>query len=272
MDDNISLTLQNKKLTHTISRLKQSSDQYKRIIIEKDQELFQLARHASLAEMTAGITHEMSQPLTGIKGVAQNLIDDINYEEFNNLHAVADLTKISNLVDKSATIIDHIRSFSKKGVFQKKALSINETIRDAIDLIGSQLRKNDIELFLHLEESLPQFYGDKISIEQLVINILLNARDAINEKIYNDDDQGIITIKTLQNNDTYISLIIEDNGIGIQKDSIKKIWSPFFTTKSSNLGTGIGLSISSKILKEHEATIDVSSGNGLTVFTFNFPV
>lgn len=104
----------NTKLNRRIARLKQSNDSTRKIILEKDMQLSQLARHASLAELTAGIAHELSQPLTGIKGIAQNMIDDLNDQDFENLQGVSELLKICALVDKSSSIIDHIRNFFKE--------------------------------------------------------------------------------------------------------------------------------------------------------------
>ncbi len=262
----------NRRLTHTIGRMKQSNEQSRKIIIEKDLELFQMSRHASLAEITTGIAHELTQPLAGIKGISQNMIDDINYEEFDKLEAVSELMKICSLVDKSTSIIDHIRNFSKKNIFSMKYIDINTVILDAIDLINEQIKNRNIELIFLLDDTIPKFFGDKISLEQLVVNFILNAKDAIQAKKINTEDfQGEIRVTTAYVTG-YVTMIIEDNGTGISRDNLQKIWSPFFTTKKRSHSTGIGLSISNKILKEHGATVSVSStGNG-TSFTFYFPI
>jgi len=262
----------NKKLTHQITRLKQSNEQCRRIIAEKDTELFQISRHASLAEVTTGIAHELAQPLTGIKGIAQNMIDDINYDELDKLQAVAELQRISSLVDKSSTIIDHIRNFSKKSGFSMRIIDLNNSILEAIDLIHHQLKKNNIDLLCDLHENIQGVYGDTISIEQLIVNLVLNAKDAIIEKKHLDTDhEGLIKITTSVNNHK-VRLIIKDNGIGIPKDIIPKIWSPFFTSKKRNHGTGIGLSICSKIIKEHNAEVTLDTNSGGTTFTIDFPI
>ena len=261
----------NKKLNHHISRLKQSVDQCKRIISDKDLELYQLSRHASLAEITTGIGHELSQPLTGIKGIAQNMIDDINYEEFDTMQAVSELLKICSLVDKSSSIIDHIRNFSRKTGVIKKQLDINNVILNAIDLINIQIRKSNIDIIFILDENIPKIHGDNISLEQLIINIILNSRDAIIEnRYYEPAHQGRIKITT-QMVDDKVRLTIEDNGTGIPQEIMSKIWSPFFTSKKRNHGTGIGLSISSKILKDHDADVNLTSNSNGTIFDFDFP-
>jgi len=262
----------NKKLSHKIARLKQSNEQCRRIIAEKDTELYQLSRHASLAEVTTGIAHELAQPLTGIKGIAQNMVDDLNYDDFDKLQALSELQKISSLVDKSSSIIDHIRNFSKKSNFSMKLLDINTAILEAIDLVNHQLRKNNIELICNLDHDLPFIHGDTISIEQLIVNLILNAKDAVIEKTtYRDEVDGIITINTTEEENEII-LVISDNGVGIPKDIIPKIWSPFFTSKKRNYGTGVGLSISSKIIKEHNGRVYLTTSSDGTNFSIHFPI
>ncbi|TAL36793.1 MAG: hypothetical protein EPN93_08220 [Spirochaetes bacterium] len=264
----------NRQLVHTINRLRQKSEQLNRIIQEKEIELMQMSRHASLAEITTGIAHELMQPFTGIKGIAQNMMDDITGEEFEGLQAVADLTKICALVDKSASIIDHIRNFSRKSGLNKQFIDVNKVIMDALDLVSLQFKKFSIDIVLMLSETPSRIYGDKISLEQLIINLLLNARDAIIERRRSEsgDYAAQISIASVFNGEV-ATLSIEDNGIGITQENIKKIWSPFFTTKRKSTGTGVGLSISSRILKEHNAEVQVASLPGLgTRFTIQFPL
>jgi len=272
LDQCTNISEQNKKLSHTISRLKMSNEQFRKILMEKESELYQLSRHASLAELTTGIAHELTQPITGIKLISQNMIDDINYDEFDKLQAVSELVKICSLVDKSTSIINHIRTFSKKAISTMKPTDINKILLEAIDLINLQVKKNNINLVYVLDDSIPKILGDKISLEQLIVNIILNAKDAIIKKREsNSDHDGIIQITTTRG-DSGIKVIIEDNGIGIPVNMIQKIWSPFYTTKKGDLGTGIGLSISSKILKEHRGSVEVQSDTSGTIFTFLFPV
>ncbi|GEM_PF-325021 len=264
----------NKILLHKITQLSNKTERLQRIIHQKDLELLQMSKHASLAEITAGIAHELMQPLTGIKCISHNMIDDINYEKLENLHAVSELSKIGTLVDKSSSIINHIRNFSKKSSFTMQFIDINKVILGALDLIQLPIKKYSIEIILELGEDLPKIYGDTIALEQLIINLLLNARDAITEKrkVDNKDYKGYIQIATQKNNNS-INLIIDDNGIGITPENIKSIWIPFFTTKKRSDSTGLGLSISNKILKEHNGKIRIDSNPGQgTRFTISFPM
>ncbi len=263
---------QNKRLTHLVSRLKTNIEQYNKIILEKDTELFQLSRHSSLAEITAGIAHELSQPLTGIKCISQNLIDDIKYEEISKSVFCKELEKICSLVDKSSVIIDHIRSFSRKSVFSPRLIQINDSINNAVFLLINQLEKNNIELEVLLSDSIPEMFGDSIYFEQLLINLLINGRDSILDKQQiNNNYQGRITVSTKLFNNA-IRLVIQDNGTGIPREIMPKIWSPFFTSKNKSRGTGIGLSISNRIIKEHKGRVFIKSDSEGTQFTIDFPV
>lgn len=263
----------NRQFIHTATRLRLKVEQLKRVVQEKELELFQMSKHASLAEITTGIAHELTQPLTGIKGIAQNMVDDINNDEFDNLQAVAELLKISFLVDKSSSIIDHIRNFSKKNDMNMQFIDLNKVILNAVDLINLQFKKYNIDIVLILDDHIKKVYGDAISLEQLIINLLLNSRDAILErrKAEYDGYNGKISIFSDYTGDE-VRITIDDNGTGISSDIIKKIWSPFFTTKRRGSSTGIGLSISKKILKEHNAKVSLASVPGTgTTFTLLFP-
>lgn len=260
-----------KKLNHRITRLKQSNENYKRIISEKDIEILQASRHASLAELTTGIAHELAQPLTGIRGIAQNMIDDIEYGEMDDKQAETDLLKICSLVDKSSSIIDHVRNFTKKSGYSMKPIDLNRAILNAIDLVNIQLKNLSISIVFELTDHIPQIMGDNLSLEQLIVNIIQNSRDAILEKKVNVvKKSGQIRITTSADKNS-ILLTIEDNGIGIPDEIFHKIWSPFFTSKKRTHGTGIGLSISNKILKAHNAEVDISTNRKGTRFTFIFP-
>jgi len=134
------------------------------------------------------------------------------------------------------------------------------------------LKKHNIDIVLLLNDSIPKIYGNSINIEQILLNLITNARDAIIEKAkkMQSDYTGKITIKT-DYSDDYVIVIIEDNGIGIQPDIQKHIWSPFFTTKKYSQSLGIGLSISKKIINDHngEISIDSTPDEG-TIFIIKF--
>ncbi|HNR90377.1 MAG TPA: ATP-binding protein [Spirochaetota bacterium] len=250
----------NRQLVHSIGRLSQKIEQLRQVISDKEAELLQLSKHASLAEITAGVAHELTQPLTGIKAIAQNMIDDITDGDVNTMEAVAELLKICAMVDKSSSIINHIRHFSGKSKIVRSGIDLNAVVLESIDLVSYQFSKHAIDIVLDLPPEAAIIHGDAIALEQTIINLLLNARDAILEKrsIAPEDISGTITIRTTIDRST-VALAIEDNGTGIPPHTLANIWSPFFTTKKKSNGTGVGLSISRKIITEHDGTVSVES-------------
>ncbi|HOS40934.1 MAG TPA: ATP-binding protein [Spirochaetota bacterium] len=250
----------NRQLVHSIGRLSQKIEQLRQVISDKEAELLQLSKHASLAEITAGVAHELTQPLTGIKAIAQNMIDDITDDDVNTMEAVAELLKICAMVDKSSSIINHIRHFSGKSKIVRSGIDLNAVVLESIDLVSYQFSKHAIDIVLDLPPEAAIIHGDAIALEQTIINLLLNARDAILEKrsIAPEDISGTITIRTTIDRST-VALAIEDNGTGIPPHTLANIWSPFFTTKKKSNGTGVGLSISRKIITEHDGTVSVES-------------
>jgi len=261
----------NANLTKLTQLLKQRNDQYVTMLNKKDNDIQMLSKYSTMAEITASIAHEIAQPLTGIKSIAQNMMDDINLDDFNYLEALSELQKICTMVDKATFIMDHIRSFNTNNHIYK-LIDINSIIMNAVTLMQNQLKKHNIDIILLLNESIPRIYGNAISIEQILINLITNAKDAIIEKTNktNPDYSGRIMIKT-DHHDDHVFIIIEDNGIGIQPDIQKHIWSPFFTTKRYSQSLGIGLSISKKIITDHNGQIFINSKpEEGSVFTIKF--
>ena len=186
------------------------------------------------------------------------------------MQAIADLAKISSLVDRSSSIIDHIRTFSGKRGFLFQKIDLNLCVMNAIDLINNQIKSSDTEIIFNLDDSIPLVPGDNLSLEQLFINLILNSRDAIIQKTEsNADYQGCINIRTAAA-DSSVILTIQDNGCGIPQDILSRIWTPFFTTKQKGRGTGIGLSLSHRIIKEHGAEVDIKTSDQGTTFRLSF--
>lgn len=265
------LARMNATLTKLNRLLKQRNDQYLAMLNKKDNDIQLLSKYSTMAEITASIAHEIAQPLTGIKSIAQNMMDDINLDDFNYLEALSELQKICTMVDKATYIIDHIRSFTTNNhIF--KLIDINSIIMNAVTLTHNQLQKHNIEIFLLLNDSISKIYGNSINIEQILLNLLTNAKDAIVERAQKESSNytGKIVIRS-DCSDDYVIIQIEDNGIGIQPEFQKHIWSPFLTTKKHGKSLGIGLSISKKIIQDHNGEIFLSSTpNEGTIFTVKF--
>jgi len=219
---------------------------------ELERQLLHTERMAGVGEMAAGIAHEINQPLNTISFSIDNLIEAIKSGMAGEDYITKKSTKIFDSISRMRNIIDHVRAFSRedKEVVKSK-FSINESIKNAVSMVSAQYTHHGISIHLDLQEDLFQPLGSTYKYEQVVLNMLSNARDAIEEKIKvvsKPFDTGIY-IKTYQSSRHLITEVI-DMGIGISPDELNKIMLPFFTTKEVGKGTGLGLSISYSIIKE----------------------
>ena len=251
-----------------------TSDITKRL--ETEQQLIQASKMATLGEMATGVAHELNQPLSVIKTASSFSIKKIDKNEPIESDILSNiLLKIDSNVDRATRIINHMRQFARKSDMDLEKVDVNEVMNKAFEIFSQQLKLRGIEVQWHLETNLPRIYADPGRLEQVFINLLLNARDAIEEKWnYTDAKQENkkITLKTKRNDQTVICKIC-DTGIGVPQAIIDKIFEPFFTTKEVGNGTGLGLSISYGIIKDCGGSIQVGSNkpNG-ACFILKFPI
>jgi len=249
-----------------------TSDITKRL--ETERELMQAGKMATLGEMSTGIAHELNQPLSVIKTASDFILKKINQAsaiEDSILHTL--LSKINSNVDRASKIIEHMRHFARKSDINFENIHVNDILKRAYDIFSQQLKVRGIEVVWHLADDLPTIIGDPSRIEQVFINLLVNARDAVEEKSQKTGskiDHEKIFIETLSEKNQ-VTVKIKDTGIGIPEAIREKIFEPFFTTKEVGKGTGLGLSISYGIIKECKGHIEVSSEQEGTTFTIRFP-
>jgi PAS domain S-box-containing protein len=235
---------------------------------ETQQQLIQSAKMAATGQLVAGVSHELNQPLTGIKGFAQALLMDSE----ENSPARADLKKIVEQADRMDNIIKNLRLFARKSEFKAEELDINKPIQDALMLLSQQLKVHNIRLNTSFGENLPKTQGDPNQLQQVFLNLITNARDAIDSLKH--PDGGELMIKTALSEDSkYVEITFEDTGCGIPPEDLENIFNPFFTTKFSLGGIGLGLSITYGIIEEHRGKIEVKSQEGKgTTFKIILPV
>jgi histidine kinase len=183
--------------------------------------------------------------------------------------------KISNNVDRATKIINHLREFGRKDDVGLKKIQVNDLLRRANELLSQQLKVRGIEVIWQLAEELPLIMADSGRLEQVFINLLLNARDAIEDKlataVMKKGSEKITLTTTTDGNK--VTVEVSDTGMGIPQDQLEKIFEPFFTTKSVGKGTGLGLSISYGIIKDCGGNIQVKSKKGTgTHFIIEFPI
>jgi PAS domain S-box-containing protein len=219
-------------------------------------------RMANLGQMASGIAHEINQPLNIISMVMDKILFDaaksgnVEFEFLKNRSE-----KIFENITRISNIIDHVRIFSRShDSYISTAFDINTTIENACSMLTEQFKHLQINLTLDLNRQIPQLTGNSHKFEQVIINLLVNAKDAVIEKAGNQDEYSDlrIGIRTSEE-DQFVITEITDNGIGIEHESTQKVMLPFFTTKEEGKGTGLGLSICYQIIKEMKGTIDISS-------------
>lgn len=232
------------------------------------QELIQASKMAAMGQLAAGISHELNQPLTGIKGFAQAVLMDLEKESpFRN-----DLNKIVEQVDRMDIIIKNVRFFARESDFKIVELDVNQVILDSLMLLSQQLNVHNIRVIQELGSDIPKIQGYPNQLQQAFLNIISNARDAILS--LNRPEGGEIRIRTALSQDkNHVEIIFQDTGCGIPEENLQHIFSPFYTTKSSDRGMGLGLSITYRIIENHQGKIEFKSkaGEG-TIFRIVLPL
>jgi len=230
---------------------------------------------ATLGEMATGVAHELNQPLSVIKTASNYLQRKVdNQEEIKDEILKTMAEEIDSQVDRASRIINHMREFGRKSEVSKEKVQINEALTKALDIFSQQLKLREIEVVKDLAEDLPPVLADANRLEQVFINLLINARDAIEARWERADYHGKAKKIFLQtgSKDKTVTIKVKDTGVGIPESVLNKIFEPFFTTKKPGKGTGLGLSISYNIVKDYNGTIGVESEvEKGTTFNITFP-
>jgi two-component system NtrC family sensor kinase len=230
------------------------------------QQLIQSEKLSAIGELISGIAHELNNPLTGVMGYSQLLQLRADLDD----RAKESLLKINNLALRCQKIVQNLLSFARKQKPERKLCDINEILEKTFELRNYELQVNNIETIRDLDRSLPRTIVDAHQIQQVFLNVITNAEQAMLEARCS----GRLTIRT-RNDSTSRRIIVEiiDDGPGIPEAHLSKIFDPFFTTKEVGKGTGLGLSLSYGIIKEHGGNIYVRSrvGEGST-FAIELPV
>lgn len=230
------------------------------------EQLYHSDKLASLGLLVSGVAHEINNPLTGILAYAELLHTRVNDEEIKR-----DIEKIINSAERCKKIVENLLIFSRQKTPSRSLESINDIIEKAIELRAYWIRISNIEIIRNYDQQIPTLYIDSQQIQQVMMNLIMNAEHAI---IESKKERGMIRFSTSFNTrEQKVIVSITDNGTGIPQDIIQKIFDPFFTTKPVGIGTGLGLSISYGIIKEHGGNITVQSmiGEG-TTFTIELPL
>lgn len=243
-------------------------------------QLLQAGKMAAMGAMAAGVVHELTQPLTAIKGFAEAMSEDIKNSVQRKAastselrtsaeRSVADLDVILAQTQRMLTILSIVRKFARSSGTGMSRLDVNKPIEDALALFAEQLRLHDISVVQNLHPDLPKVWGNSNQLQQVLINLVTNARDAMDSAA----GEKRLTIRTSKSaTSDCVIITCADTGIGPDAQTKEKMFDPFFTTKEAGQGTGLGLSIVARIIEQHKGTILVEGepDQGCT-FTIHLP-
>jgi PAS domain S-box-containing protein len=243
-------------------------------MLEKDAQLLQASKMTTLGEMSAGIAHELNQPLNVIKMGSEYLKMMIaNRKNISETNLTEVTNQISAQVDRASDIINRLREFGRKSDFAKEKVDLNKAVRIIYGIVHQQLSLQNIKVNIELEDKLPQILAHNTRIEQVIFNLITNARDAILQKKNAgfQSDAHAVTVRTFAEKDR-VTVTVSDTGIGIPTNIRSKVFEPFFTTKEVGRGMGLGLSITYGIVRDYGGEIEIQSEEGAgTTIRLTFP-
>src|SRR5438128_9794600 len=257
--DTLRLEASRKAMIHIMGDLRETTAEMQRReqeLRDKQEQLVQAGKLATLGELTTGVAHELNNPLNNIGLFMGNALDLIGLGVTDKEHIARELQNAMRQVRKATEIISHLRTFGRVAPVSRELVSMNQVIGRALSLMQEQLRLREIEVELDVSARHAVVMGNPIQLEQVLINLLTNARDALAES-----PRKIIRI-SCEARDRVVDLAFSDTGPGIPEGLERRIFDPFFTTKEVGRGTGLGLSITYGIIKEHGGTIAVANRPG----------
>lgn len=266
---NLRLEATRKAMIHIMGDLRETTEEIGRRETElrdKQEQLVQAGKLATLGELTTGVAHELNNPLNNIQLFLGNIVDMLNRGQADEDRVKQEIEKALGQVGKASQIITHLRVFGRVALVSQDRVDVNEVLARSLALLQEQLRLRDISVVMSLPEEPPTVLGNAIQLEQAFLNIIGNARDAVDGAA----DRRIL-IDTRSESER-VCVTIQDSGPGIPHGDEQRIFDPFFTTKDVGQGTGLGLSITYGIIKEHQGDISVQNGaEGGACFTIVLP-
>jgi signal transduction histidine kinase len=228
-------------------------------IVEK--QLRHTERMTGIGEMATGMAHEINQPLNTISLSIDNILFSLENNTLTEEYLKTKLNKVFDKITRIRKIIDHVRTFSRdQDDFTLTYFDVNESIKNAISMISEQLAQKEIDLVFDPGENIPELAGNGYRFEQVMLNLMVNAKDAIEEKKKKSCQKFKKKVEvhtTIKSN--HVLIEVKDNGTGIPPHEVERVLLPFYTTKAPGQGTGLGLSVSYGIVKELGGDISIKS-------------
>ncbi len=226
---------------------------------ELEQRLVQADKLSSIGLLAAGVAHEVNTPLAVISTYAQMLAKQVANDDQKSIL----LDKIAKQTFRASEIVNSLLNFSRTSTTSFGDVDLNKVVRETMSLLEHQIRKVGVDVQLDLAAGLPPIHGNAGKLQQVFLNLFLNARDAM-------DGGGVLSVRTWAE-ESGARVDVSDTGHGISPEHIQRIYDPFFTTKGSRKGTGMGLAVTYGIVQEHKGSIEVSSRQGGTRFHLRLP-
>jgi PAS domain S-box-containing protein len=230
-------------------------------------QIIQSSKLATLGEMATSVAHELNQPLNVIRMAAGNGRRKISNDTADLEYLNDKLERIEEQTARAAAIISHMRMFGRNAKEDPESVDPRNVVTNALELMGEQLRLSGIEIVTELAKDCAPVLGHAIQMEQVILNLLTNARDAM----VKNDGEATITLRVFED-DQGVHITSEDTGGGIPKDVLPRIFEPFYTTKEMGKGTGLGLSVSYGIVHDMNGTIVAENINDGVRFTITLPI
>ena len=227
-------------------------------------ELAHVARLNTIGEMTSGLAHEINQPLAAIASYTQSCLRLLRGDEEKQARVPTILEQVNTQAQRAANIVKHLRNFVTKSESHRETNELSNIVRLAVSMVRNEIISHQIELNIDTQPNLPSINADSIQIEQVILNLLRNAIEAMNE-VSADSRKLLITVGRFS--PTHLFIAINDTGPGIHDDHSHKLSTPFFSTKET--GMGLGLAISRTIVEDHGGQlIPSTNADGGATFTF----
>ena len=231
-------------------------------------ELAHLSRMLSMAELTASIVHEIGQPLTGVVTNGQACLEWLSADPPNADKARRSADSIVRDGTRAGAVLHRIRALFRKGPPEKEWLNINDAIEEVMVVVRDEARRRNVRIHTYLGHDLPKVRIDRVQLQQVILNLMVNAMDAMNDS--GAEDRRVFLVSQ-RNRHEEIVVRVEDCGAGLHPELCEKIFEPFFTTKPH--GIGVGLSISRSIVESHNGQIRAfSRPQGGTTLEFTIPI
>ena len=211
----------------------------------------------ALGELVAGVAHELNNPLMASQTILHVIFKNL-HDDCPNRDRLELVRKCNDRIEK---IVEHLREFSRQTKPHFESLDVNRAVQDALMITGQQLLDHNIKIVRKLSEGLPDVIGDSNQLEQVFLNLISNARDAM-ETIEGPKELTVHSVLTEDLGSPSVLVSVKDTGAGIPEEDLDKVLEPFFTTKSVGKGTGLGLSLCFGIVEAHGGRLEIKSQPG----------